>query len=239
VTRRFLRLAALAALIALPLSACRSQVGTAAFVGDHRITIEDVQSGVDDFYADPVLAKAGAGREALVRQRTLNAMILLDLFKLAAKNEGATVSAAQKKETEAAYKQNPGQIPGPLQGAPTRIAAETGAYATALQAVATRTAGNEQDANGKFNAAIEKAAKQIKIDVNPRFGSFDVKTFLQTFSIGTAKDKAVIDLPNPNQQPEGQPGQAPPEGQPGQAPPEGQPGEAPPEGQPPAEEQPS
>jgi hypothetical protein len=197
VTRRSVRLAALALLAVVPLSACRQQTGTAAFVGDKPITVSDVQRGVDDFYANPALAKSGEGREALVRRGTLNAMILDALFARAVHNLGATVSATEKKAAVAQYKANPGNIPGPLQGAPLDIAGETGAYANAIQAAVTKSSSSDQEANAKFADAVKKAAKDVPVEVNPRYGSFDIASFLQTFSIAPSKDKAVVELAQP------------------------------------------
>jgi hypothetical protein len=191
------RLAALALLAVVPLSACRQQTGTAAFVGEKRITVSDVQDGVNEFYKDPALAKSGEGREALVRRGTLNAIILDALFARAVKNLGASVSKAEKAQATAQYKTNPGNIPGPLQGAPLSIAGETGAYANAIQAAVTKSSSSDQEANAKFADAVKKAAKDVPIEVNPRYGSFDITSFLQTFSIAPSKDKAVVELAQP------------------------------------------
>lgn len=196
-TRRIVRLAALAALAVVPLSGCRTQPGTAAFVGDHRITIDTVNQQVDEFYKDKVRAQAGDGREALVRIRTLNALILLDVFKSAAKTAGATVTTADVKKNVDGFTKNYGNVPGPLQGAAPGLAGEAAAYATALEQATGKTAQSQEDANVKFTAAVKKAAQAQPIDVNPRFGEFDIKSFLQTFSIGPSKDKAVVDLAKP------------------------------------------
>jgi hypothetical protein len=197
VTRRSVRLAALALLAIAPLSACRQQTGTAAFVGDKRITVSQVQDGVDDFYKDPALAKSGEGREALVRRGTLNAIILQALFAKAVHDLGATVTKADKDKVAADYKKTPSNIPGPLQGAPLDIAGATGAYANAIQSAVSKSATSEQEANAKFADAVTKAAKEVPIEVNPRYGSFDIKSFLQTFSIAPSKDKAVVELAQP------------------------------------------
>ena len=239
-TRRIVRFAALAALAVVPLSGCRTQPGTAAFVGDHRITIDAVNQQVDEFYKEKARAQAGEGREALVRVRTLNAMILLDVFKVAAKDAGATVTNAEITKNVKGFEQNYGNVPRPLQGAAPGLAGETAAYATALEQATTKSASSQQDANLKFTEAVEKAAKAQVIDVNPRFGSFDIKTFLQTFSIGPSKDKAVVELAKPA--PEANPADGTQQGQPpadgGQPPAEQPPGEQPPGEQPPGEQPP-
>jgi hypothetical protein len=203
------RLAALALLAVVPLSACRQQTGTAAFVGEKRITVSQVQDGVDDFYKTPALAKSGQGREALVRRGTLNTMIIEALFAQAVQNLGATVSDADKKKTTEEYRANPGSIPGPLQGAPLDIAGRTGAYANAIQAAVTKSSSSDQEANAKFAEAVRKAAKDAPVEVNPRYGSFDITSFLQNFSITPSKDKAVVELAQPGADAatQGQPGE--------------------------------
>jgi hypothetical protein len=177
VNRRTLRLAAVAVLaaVALPLAACQNHQGTAAYVGDTRITNADVQNHVDKFYEDPFWAKQAEGQRAVVQNRTVNVLIIAEVLKYMARDEGIKVPESAVKAAEAIYKKEPQQIPRGLQGAPIRTAAEVAAYLEALQNKFAKGATSPDELNQRLTEALETAHRRHPVTVNPRYGTYDPK----------------------------------------------------------------
>jgi len=178
VTRRTLRLtvAAAVAALALPLAACQTHQGTAAYIGDTRITTNEVDEQVDNFYSDPFWAEQGKGQRSAVHNRTVNAMIISVLLEKTARAAGIDVPTSAIDKTEKDFKAQPQQIPQGLQGSPPRVAAEVSVYASALQTKFVKGATSQDEVNQRFEKALADARREHPITVNPRYGTFDPKT---------------------------------------------------------------
>jgi hypothetical protein len=218
VIRRTLRLTAVAALAAAALAGCQTYQGTAAYVGDTRITTDTVDDQVDEFYSDEFWAKQTEGQRAAVTSRTVNGLVLQELVKQVARDIDVDEEPlpGQIDEALAAFKEDPRQIPSGLLGAPLRVAATVSVYAQAIQMqLAKEDPKATQDAAFK---AIQKTATDSKVTVNPRYGTFDPTAL----AMKEPKDPAgVLDLPVeplPGEEPQPDQQQPPQEQQPDQPP---------------------
>jgi hypothetical protein len=203
VTRRTLRLAAAAvcAAVVLPLAACQNHQGTAAYVGDTRITTADVEEQVEKFYDDPFWAKQAEGQEGVVRNRTVSAMILAELLRQAAADVKATVRDSAIDDAEAAFKQQPEQIPQRFLGAPTRIVAEVVARDAAIQAKFKENAKSADELNKALADLGKDLQTRYPVDLNPRYGKFDSTAL----DLTQGKNAGVRDLPTTPSAPPAQP----------------------------------
>lgn len=236
-TRRTLRLTAAAAVVALvlPLAACQTHQGTVAFIGDTRITTEQLDTQVDKFYADPYWAKRGEGQRAAVRSKTVQAMVLAELFRQLARAEGAELDKAELDKVKNDLKERPELIEqsfqGILAGASPEAFAGFFGHIGALQESITKSSASEADAQAKYTKILETAAKQHPVTLNPRYGKFDPNGF--SIAAGTVpgiRDLGPLPGPGGEEAPgEPQPGQGEP--QPGQG--EPQPGQGEPAPPPP------
>lgn len=221
-TRRSVRLAAVAVLaaLALPLAGCQTQAGTVAFVGEKRISDAQLEQQVDAFFADPFWGKQVKQTErAEVRKRTIRAMVLREIFQQAKKNESVQVADADVKKIADEYKADPNKVPEAFRGAPSPLLAEIFAVVGALQAKLSAAVANPEEASAKFDAILKQAVKDSPVEMNPRYGTFSA----EGYGIVPRKDAGVRDLPvSPPPLPTGQ---TPEGGQPEPQPGEPQPGE--------------
>jgi peptidyl-prolyl cis-trans isomerase SurA len=74
----------LLALAVSGLSACRTSPNVAAYVGDARVTVTELESAVDERLADPELAAYAAGDEAGFTRRVLTLLVQEEVYAVAA-----------------------------------------------------------------------------------------------------------------------------------------------------------
>lgn len=174
-----------ALLLAAPLlSACGEQAhpGAAAVVGGERIEVSVVQAKVKDVRAaqerSPQAAQLIKDSGQLSRAKLYD-LIVGRVVQRAADDAGVTVSrkeiqegrialarqAGGEEQLAAVYLQQRGVAPDQIEEVVRRDVV-VGKLAQALGA------GETPDSQQKLNAAFSAAAKALKIDVNPRFGSW-------------------------------------------------------------------
>jgi outer membrane murein-binding lipoprotein Lpp len=186
--RTALLLTAAIAAAAPLLTACGNEAhpGAAAVVGDQRITVAQLESRVNEVRAaqreavpdQAQYARVVAGTGGLTRD-TLHSMVLDQVLHRAAQDEGVTVSrrevqqlrseleqqAGGPKALETTWLQQYGVAPQRLEEN-LRLQVEAQKLATAL---GTRTS------EPPFWSALSKASKELGVDLNPRYGSWDVQ----------------------------------------------------------------
>ncbi|MGW3914222.1 SurA N-terminal domain-containing protein [Streptomyces sp. NPDC005070] len=183
--------AALAAAAPL-LTACGSDAhpGAAAVVGDSRITVSQLQDRVDEVRSaqraaskdDAQYAQVVASTATLTRD-TLHSMVLDRVLDRAAENAGVTVTrkdsqgmrsaleqqAGGAKALETTWLSNYGVAPERLDDS-LRTEIEARKLATALGADMNTT-----DGKATFWKAMSAASKELHVDLNPRYGTWDVQ----------------------------------------------------------------
>jgi hypothetical protein len=211
VTRRTLRLTVAAALAALSLAGCQTYQGTAAYVGDTRITRADVDEQVDGFYAMPHWAEQAKDNRAEVNNAALRLLILDQLSERVVRDNDVKVPATLVDEVAAAFKEQPAQIPGLVQGASPELAAEVFTRVTSIIGKPANQM-TEQDARALL-AALQGVEGKDKVKVNPRYGTFVMDAAALQFAVMPRKDAGVRDLeeapplveePQPDAPPPGQ-----------------------------------
>jgi len=190
--RTALVLSAVIAAAAPVLTACGSEAhpGAAAVVGGQRITVAQLESRVNEVRAAQRAAtKDGAQYEqaiaktgALTRD-TLHGMVLDKVLDRAAKNAGVSVTrkdtqqmrtaleqqAGGAKALEMAWLQNYGVAPVRLDG---NLRTEIQAQKLAAMLGADM---NTVEGKAEFWKAMSAASKQLHVDLNPRYGAWDVQ----------------------------------------------------------------
>ena len=178
-----------AAIVAAPLlTACGSDAhpGAAAVVGDQRITVAQLETRVNEVRDaqraalpdDAQYAQAIAKTGTLARD-TLHGMVLDQVLHRAAEDAGITVTrkeiqtmrtsleqqAGGSKALETAWLQQYGVAPERLDDN-LRLQLEAQKLAAALGTDTSQPA---------FWAALSKASKELDVDLNPRYGTWDVE----------------------------------------------------------------
>ncbi|MFI9831765.1 SurA N-terminal domain-containing protein [Streptomyces sp. NPDC051913] len=178
-----------AAILAAPLlTACGSDAhpGAAAVVGDQRITVAQLETRVNEVRDaqraalpdDAQYAQAIAKTGTLARD-TLHGMVLDQVLHRAAEDAGITVTrkeiqtmrtgleqqAGGSKALETAWLQQYGVAPERLDDN-LRLQLEAQKLAAALGTDTSQPA---------FWAALSKASKELDVDLNPRYGTWDVE----------------------------------------------------------------
>ncbi|MEW2164324.1 SurA N-terminal domain-containing protein [Streptomyces sp. NPDC007084] len=174
------------------LTGCGSDAhpGAAAVVGGQRITVAQLESRVnevrsaqraatkDDTQYEQAIAKTGT-----LTRDTLHGMVLDRVLDRAARNAGVTVTrkdsqqmrasleqqAGGSKALETAWLQNYGVAPKRLDDS-LRTEIEAQKLAAALGADMNTT-----DGKAAFWKAMSTASKQLHVDLNPRYGAWDVQ----------------------------------------------------------------
>ncbi|MFD5075901.1 SurA N-terminal domain-containing protein [Streptomyces sp. NPDC058371] len=192
--RRRTALAFSAAILAAAplLTACGSDAhpGAAAVVGGQRITVGQLESRVnevrtaqraatkDDAQYEQAIAKTGS-----LTRDTLHSLVLDRVLDRAAKDAGVTVSrkdtqqmragleqqAGGAKELETAWLQQYGVAPQRLDDS-LRTEIQAQKLAAALGADMNTEAGK-----ASFWKAMSEASKKLNVDLNPRYGTWDVE----------------------------------------------------------------
>ncbi|MFF5497993.1 SurA N-terminal domain-containing protein [Streptomyces aquilus] len=178
-----------AAIAAAPLlTACGSDAhpGAAAVVGGQRITVAQLETRVDEVrdaqraaVADDAQYAQAIAKTGTLTRDTLHGMVLDRVLHRAAEDAGITVTrkeiqtmragleqqAGGAKGLETAWLQQYGIAPERLDDN-LRLQLEAQKLATALGTDTSRPA---------FWAALSKASKELDVDLNPRYGTWDVE----------------------------------------------------------------
>ncbi|MCH0569496.1 SurA N-terminal domain-containing protein [Streptomyces sp. MUM 136J] len=186
--RTALLLTAVIAAAAPLLTACGNDghAGAAAVVGDQRITVSELESRVNEVRTaqreavpdEAQYARVVAGTGGIARD-TLHSMVLDRVLHRAAEDAGVTVSRRDvqqlrdelerqtggAKALETTWLQQYGVPPQRLDDN-LRLQVEAQQLASALGTQTNQPA---------FWAALSKASKELDVDMNPRYGSWDVE----------------------------------------------------------------
>ncbi|MFE2301549.1 SurA N-terminal domain-containing protein [Streptomyces sp. NPDC059445] len=174
------------------LTACGSDAhpGAAAVVGDSRITVAQLQDRVDEVRSaqraaskdDAQYAQVVASTGTLTRD-TLHSMVLDRVLDRAAKNAGVKVTRKDSQEMRAALEQQAGG-PKALETAwlsnygvaPERLDDSLRTEIEARKLAAALGADmNTTDGKAAFWKAMSGASKELHVDLNPRYGTWDVQ----------------------------------------------------------------
>ncbi|MGW5864804.1 SurA N-terminal domain-containing protein [Streptomyces sp. NPDC055239] len=182
-----------AAVAAAPLlTACGSEAhpGAAAVVGQDRITVSQLESRVNEVRAaqraaipdeqqyEQAIAKTGG-----LTRSTLHTMVLDKVLHQAAADAGVHVSRREIQTMEAGLQQQAGSKKALEQGwlqqysvAPSRL---TESFRTEIEAQKlAKVIGadmNAPEGQALFWKALSKASKKLDVDLNPRYGTWDVE----------------------------------------------------------------
>ncbi|MFE9096651.1 SurA N-terminal domain-containing protein [Streptomyces sp. NPDC007264] len=191
--RRRTAIALSAALAAVPLlSACGGapHPGAAAVVGGQRITVTQLESRVNEVRAaqraaapDDTQYQQTLARTGTLTRDTLHSLVLDRVLDRAARNAGvrATPQDVQRMRTtleqqaggakalQSAWLQQYGVAPERIDDS-LRTEVEAQKLAAALGADMNTT-----DGKAAFWKAMSEASKQLRIDLNPRYGTWDVE----------------------------------------------------------------
>jgi parvulin-like peptidyl-prolyl isomerase len=163
----------------LTLAACRAQPGTAAYVGDQRITSADIDRFVAEAYDDPAGGAQLKQASAPVRLQVVQTVVLLRLLRYTADEVGVRVdqsSIDDLRKTIAAL---------PLESRPQDIqlvSPDLGArFRAYLEALAQHFQGanvqpdQAQTPNTALVDEVRRQATLHPVQINPRYGSFDAQ----------------------------------------------------------------
>ncbi|MFD6919784.1 SurA N-terminal domain-containing protein [Streptomyces sp. NPDC059944] len=174
------------------LTGCGSDAhpGAAAVVGGQRITVAQLESRVNEVRSaqraatkDEAQYEQAIAKTGTLTRDTLHGMVLDRVLGRAAKNEGVSVTrkdsqqmrsaleqqAGGSKALETAWLQNYGVAPKRLDDS-LRTEIEAQKLASALGADMNTT-----DGKAVFWKAMSTASKQLHVDLNPRYGAWDVQ----------------------------------------------------------------
>ncbi|MEU0676190.1 SurA N-terminal domain-containing protein [Streptomyces sp. NPDC006172] len=170
------------------LTACGNEAhpGAAAVVGGQRITVSQLEERVDEVRAaqraavpdDAQYAQVVARTGTLARD-TLHGMVLDQVLHRAAEDAGVTVSRKEVQTMRAGLEQQAGGAKGlettwlQQYGIPPQRLDDNLLLQLEAQKLAARLgADTSQPA---FWKALSKASKDLGVDLNPRYGSWDVQ----------------------------------------------------------------
>ncbi|MCX4666701.1 SurA N-terminal domain-containing protein [Streptomyces sp. NBC_01381] len=182
-----------AAIAAAPLlTACGSEAhpGAAAVVGDDRITVAQLEGRVnevrdaqraavpDDQQYEQAIAKSGG-----LTRSTLHTMVLDKVLHQAATDAGVDVSRREIQTMRAGLEQQAGGKKALEQGwlqqysvAPSRLEDSLRTEIEAQKLAKTLGADmNSPEGQAAFWKALSAASKKLDVDLNPRYGTWDVE----------------------------------------------------------------
>ncbi|GGW29725.1 lipoprotein [Streptomyces lucensis JCM 4490] len=186
--RTALVLTAAIAAAAPVLTACGNDAhpGAAAVVGGQRITVSQLESRVDEIRRaqraavsdDTQYQQVLASTSSLTRD-TLHNMVLDRVLHRAARDEGVSVTRKEIQQMRAGLEQQAGGAKG-LQAAwlqkygiaPSRLDDNLRLQLEAQKLASRLGTDPSQPA---FWKALSKASKELHVDLNPRYGSWDVR----------------------------------------------------------------
>jgi outer membrane murein-binding lipoprotein Lpp len=178
-----------AAIMAAPLlTACGNDAhpGAAAVVGGQRITVSQLENRVSEVRAaqraavtdDTQYAQAIAQTGTLTRD-TLHGMVLDRVLHRAAEDAGITVTRREVQEMRSGLEQQAGGAKGletawlQQYGIPPQRLDENLRLQLEAQKLATKL--GTDTSQPAFWAALSKASTDLGVDLNPRYGDWDVK----------------------------------------------------------------
>lgn len=201
-----LRIGMAALLAAGALTGCGGgplKMGSAAVVGDHRITVETldaaVRDGREEFGTDPIANRiranlaaqfpefAADGRDADMR-RALALLVNFRVADEALKRAGVPLTEGQVDAVAAELERAGGTGPATLAyGLPRSYSREMARFLAARTEVVKRygatgdpTSPVTQRAAAQAEELFVRTARELDIDVNPRFGEFDERQSIIT-----------------------------------------------------------
>ncbi|MEU9252546.1 SurA N-terminal domain-containing protein [Streptomyces sp. NPDC048270] len=195
-----------ALLLAAPLlSACSGQArpGTAAVVGGERITTSALQAQVNEVRAaqnrtGQAAAELIASTPNLERQK-LDSMLQSHIIDKMAKTAGISVSEKDIEEQRKALVEAEGG-PGQFEAALLQKGAlAPGQADRLLRDRVLLTKLTAKYGNGKLEEPARTAAKALHIEVNPRYGAFDV----EQIKLGAGETPWITQRTRPEQAPAG------------------------------------
>ncbi|MFC7265242.1 SurA N-terminal domain-containing protein [Streptomyces lutosisoli] len=174
------------------LTACGSEAhpGAAAVVGGQRITVAQLESRVNEVRAaqraatkDEAQYEQAIAKTGSLTRDTLHGMVLDRVLDRAAKNAGVTVTRNDTQQMRAALEQQAGGAKALetawLQNygvAPTRLDGSLRTEIEAQKLAATLGADmNTTEGKTTFWNAMSAASKELHVDLNPRYGAWDVQ----------------------------------------------------------------
>ncbi|WP_338699437.1 SurA N-terminal domain-containing protein [Streptomyces sp. Q6] len=173
------------------LTACGSDAhpGAAAVVGGQRITVSQLESRVNEVRdaqqaatADSAQYEQAIAKTGGLTRNTLHTMVLDRVLHRAATDSGVTVTRKEMQQMRAGLEQQAGGAKQlevawlqQYNVAPKRL---TESLRTEIEAqkLATTLGADMQTEAGKaaFWKALSQASKELDVDLNPRYGSWDV-----------------------------------------------------------------
>lgn len=190
-----------AAVAVLALAGCQTHTGTAAYVGDHRITTDQVDRAV--------AARSQAPRGAAT-QNSVNVLIQTELLRTVAAGLGTAVSpslvdqarADQQIQAQAAeLGVDPaafGTLAAYFVSVQNELVLRVMGVSVADPAALQPTQAQLAEVQNRMAALRSKAAHDHAVTVNPRYGQFDVQRALVTSG---AEAGIKVLTPEPGQAP--------------------------------------
>ncbi|MEV7524059.1 SurA N-terminal domain-containing protein [Streptomyces sp. NPDC091371] len=194
-----------ALLLAAPLlSACSggTRPGTAAVVGGERITTSALQAQVNDVRAAQDRSGAGAqliGATPQLERVKLGRMIQLRILEKAADDAGISVSTKDVEDARKARQGNGTAAALELSALQNRIPLAPGQIDDDLRFQLLFAKITERFGQDKFLEPLAKAAEQLHIEVNPRYGAWDA----QQIGLGQAQTPWITQRTQADQPPAG------------------------------------
>lgn len=176
--------------LALLSAGCTTQPGTAAYVGDARITIDRLTDEVDKAADDPYWGEAVQADRAVATQHTLNVLVLDELLRRGAHDLDVNVERSAIDAKIDTFTDAPGQRAPLLQGVPVELAARTDAYIEAVGEIVVGDATTREDIDARWNTYLEKLIDKYPVKINPRYGVLEPGTLV----LIAAADPAVKDV---------------------------------------------
>jgi hypothetical protein len=197
VTRRTLRLTAVAALAVAALTGCQTHQGTAAYVGDTRITQAEVEKQADAYFSIPFVAEQSQGSRAGGARAAVQLLILDLLSERALAAKGQKASAADLRAVADIFEKQPNQVPRVLGGGTPQLSADVFVQ---LSMIAGKPLSEWSDAEVQtMIAAIQEAERENPVTLNPRYGSFTADAAVGQLGIAASENAGVRELKDPNQ----------------------------------------
>lgn len=193
------RLAAVAAaaLAVVALGACQPRPATAAYVGDTRISLADVEDLYRQAASDPLSAPIVERFPGEVRTEIVQTLVRTEVLRRAADQENLRVTDADVSRVRRVLGAQREQLQPAQRVVPLDALAPNQAYITAFQDRVNAGAADEQEAQGRATAIIARTLDRYPVTLNPRFGGFDAAQF----AIVAREGSAVRPLATPSAAP--------------------------------------
>ncbi|MFI1357226.1 SurA N-terminal domain-containing protein [Streptomyces sp. NPDC020898] len=174
------------------LTACGNEAhpGAAAVVGGNRITVSQLESRVNEVRAaqraatsDQAQYAQTVARTGSLTRDTLHTMVLDRVLNQAAKDAGVTVTRKDVQDLRTALEQQAGSAKALEDAwlqqygvAPSRLEDNLHTEIVAQKLAAALGADmNSEEGKATFWKAMSEASKTLDVDLNPRYGTWDVQ----------------------------------------------------------------